>query len=312
MFYKSAVTAAVLALSLSSGNAAGQLPSELKDFPNYVEDAFTDWGATGLAIAVVKDGELLYAQGFGVRRIGESEAVDEHTRFSIGSTTKAMTAAAVGILVDEGKLGWDDLVVEHLPWFRVGDPQLTMEITVRDLLTHRAGMGNTDYMWYERATTTEAVVRSMAMVEPAYSPRSSFVYQNVMYATAGLVVEAVSGITWEEFVRTKILAPLDMSESVTLISETVGQPNVASPHYRVDGTVVVIENASVDLVNAAGSVWSSVSDMSKWLRMLLREGVAEDGTRILSEATVNEMFTPQTLVTPSHKLDDLRLGLVPA
>jgi CubicO group peptidase (beta-lactamase class C family) len=211
-----------------------------------------------------------------------------------------MTVAAIGILVDEGKLDWDDPVVEHLPWFRVDDPYLSRQITVRDLLTHRAGMGNADFLWYERDATTEEIVRKMAMVEPVYPPRSSFIYQNIMYATAGLVVEAASGTPWADFVRTRIFQPLGMGESVLHVAETVGQPNVADPHERVDGRTVPIRNASVDAVDAAGSVWSSVSDMSRWLRMLLAEGVTPDGTRILSEATVTEMFRPQTVVPSSQ------------
>jgi CubicO group peptidase (beta-lactamase class C family) len=182
----------------------------------------------------------------------------------------------------------------------VDDPYVTSEVTVRDLLTHRAGMGNADFLWYERDATTEEIVRSMALAEPAYSMRSSFIYQNIMYATAGEVVKAVSGVEWTEFVRQRIFEPLDMSETVPLLAETVGQPNVAHPHDRVDGNTVAIENASVDPVAAAGSVWSSVSDMSKWLRMLLDEGVTADGTRILEESTVEELFRPQTLVPSSQ------------
>jgi CubicO group peptidase (beta-lactamase class C family) len=287
----------LIALALAGSSLRAQT---LDGYRDYVERAVADWEATGLAVAVVKDGELLLAEGFGVRRLGEPGPVDEHTRFAIGSTTKAMTAAAIGMLVDEGRLGWDDLVVEHLPWFRVDDPYVSRQMTIRDLLTHRAGMGNADFLWYERDVSREEVVRKMAMVEPAYSLRSSFIYQNIMYATAGEVVEAVSGMPWADFIRTRVFRPLGMDESVTHLEETVDQPNVASPHDRVDGRTVPIRNASVDAVDAAGSVWSSVSDMSRWLRMLLAEGLAPDGTRILSEATVEEMFRPQTLVPPGQ------------
>ena len=301
----------LLAALVSAPVTATAQAEALPGFREYVEEAVDAWGAPGLAVAVVKDGELIFADGFGVLRLGETGAVDEHSRFSIGSTTKAMTVAAIGMLVDEGKLEWDDLVIEHLPWFRVDDPYVTREMTIRDLLTHRGGMGNTDFLWYERDATTDEVVRQMALVEPAYSMRSSFIYQNIMYATAGEIVEAVSGRPWSEFVRSRIFGPLDMSETVPLLRETSGEPNVASPHDRVDGETVPIDNASVDPVAAAGSVWSSVSDMSKWLRMLLREGVGPDGERVLSEAVVEEMFRPQALVTasafyPTQSLTGLR------
>jgi len=256
------ITLALLLAAAWTPQTALAQAGGLEGFRDYVEAAAAEWDAPGLAIAVVKDGELLFADGFGVLRLGDSEAVDEHTRFSIGSTTKAMTVAAIGMLVDEGKLGWDDLVIDHLPWFRVDDAFVTNEITIRDLLTHRAGMGNADFLWYEREATTEEIVRKMAMIEPAYALRSSFIYQNIMYATAGEIVEKVSGIPWTEFVRTRIFGPLGMTESVPLLSETLGEPNVDDPHYRIEGRTTPIENASADAVEAAGAVWWSVSDMS--------------------------------------------------
>jgi len=246
-------------------------------FNAYVERAVEEWEAVGLAVAVVKDGELLFARGYGERVLGTGEMVDEETRFSIGSTTKAMTAAALGMLVDEGKLSWDDHVVDHLPGFQLSDTWMTREITIRDLLTHRAGLGNTDFLWYENDAPRDWVVHQMRYADLAYSPRTSFIYQNLMYATAGAVVEAVSGMPWTEFVKVRIFGPLGMTETLATLSETTGQPNVARPHAIVDGERVLIENASVDPVNAAGSVWSSVEDMSRWLRMLLAEGVAADG-----------------------------------
>ncbi len=267
-------------------------------FDAYVADAFDDWNAVGLAVAVVKDDRLLFAKGYGETELGSGHGVDEETRFSIGSTTKAMTAAAIGMLVDEGKVAWDDPVIEHLPWFRLSDPWMTRQITLRDLLTHRAGLGNTDLLWYEHAESREWMVRQMRHADFAYSPRSSFIYQNLMYATAGRVIEAVSGMPWADFIESRIFEPLGMTESFALLEQTEGEPNVARPHHIVDGERVVIENASVDPVDAAGSVWSSVEDMSRWLRMLLADGVAPDGTRVLSEESVAEMFEPQTLVTP--------------
>ena len=295
-----AVLVAVLAFVLVTGEEAAAQETPLQGFDAYVARAVAEWDATGLAIAVVKDGALVFAKGYGVRDLEAGGTVDEHTRFAIGSTTKAMTAAALGMLVDEGKVAWDDPVTKHLPWFELKDPYLTREITVRDLLTHRAGMERTDFLWYERDTATREVVEKMALVDAAYSLRSSFIYQNIMYATAGEVVAAVSGMPWTEFVRTRIFQPLGMGETVPLLSETAGRPNVARPHHRVDGRTVAIENASVDPVAAAGSVWSSVTDMSRWLRFLLAGGVTEDGTRLLQEATVEELFRPQSFVTPAQ------------
>ncbi|HKP30983.1 MAG TPA: serine hydrolase, partial [Gemmatimonadales bacterium] len=260
-------------------------------FDAYTAQAFKDWGAVGLAVAVVKDGKVVFAKGYGVQTLGKPAAVDTNTRFSIGSTTKAMTTAALGMLVDEGKVRWDDPVTKYLPWFQMYDPYVTREITVRDLLTHRAGLGGADFLWYQSDNTPEDVLRLVRYVKPAYSFRSGWIYQNVMYATAGAVVAAASGMPWEDFIRTRIFAPLDMKGSLTTLAQTAGQPNVASPHDKVKGTVRVIENASVDQVNAAGSVWSSVADMSKWMRFMIDSGRV-NGKPLLKPATWNELLTP--------------------
>lgn len=290
------LTALTALTTLTAAPVTAQ-PFSSEAFDRYVEGAVSEWGAVGLAVAVVKDGDLVFAEGYGVLELGGGEAVNTQTRFAIGSTTKAMTAAALGMLVDEGRLGWDDPVVDHLPWFRLRDPWVTREVTVRDLLTHRAGLGNADMLWYGRGDADPIeILRSLRHVEPAYSMRSSFIYQNIMYATAGAVIESVSGMSWADFVTTRIFEPLGMDETVARLEGTVGRPNVATPHAEVDGRIVAIENASVDPVDAAGSVWSSVEDMSRWLRMLLARGEAPDGTRLLEEATIDQLFRPQTMV----------------
>ncbi len=293
----SAAVPLLLAAALSAAPpVSGEETFDAEAFHRYVEQAVSDWKATGLAVAVVRGQELLFARGYGVVELGEPSAVDEDTLFAIGSTTKAMTAAALGILVDEGKLDWDDPVRRHIPEFEVGDPWVSEAMTVRDLLTHRGGLPNTDVFWYGQQTDVDEMLSRLRHVEPAYSMRSGFIYQNVMYATAGEVVKRVSGMPWHDFVDSRIFDRLEMDRTVPLISLTRGRDNVASPHHVVDGETVAIENAPVDSVAAAGSVWSSVREMSLWLRMLLASGVAADGTRILSEDVVEEMFRPQSLV----------------
>ncbi len=286
---------------------AAEVRFDPEGFDAYVREAVEAWEAVGLAIAVVKDGDVLFERGYGLLELGRPERVDEHTRFAIGSTTKAMTAATLALLVDDGKVGWDDPVSEHLPEFRLHDPYVTREVTVRDLLTHRAGLGNADFLWYAQEYDADEILRRLRHVEPAYSLRSGFVYQNLMYLAAGAVVEAVSGMPWHELLQRRLLDPLGMTETIPLASRTAGQPNVASPHDEVEGEVRVIENASVDAVAPAGSVWSSVHDMAKWLRFLLAGGVADDGTRILKEATVDELFTPQVVLRAASFYPTVRL-----
>ncbi len=285
-----------VALLVPSLPAFGQTTFDPEAFHRWTERAVADWNATGLAVAVVSGPDLLFARGYGELALGGGEPVDADTLFAIGSTTKAMTAAALGILAEEGKLDWDDPVRRHIPEFRLADRYLTEEMTVRDLLTHRGGLPNTDLFWYGQATDINEMLARLPAVAPAYSMRSGFVYQNVMYAAAGEVVARVSGMPWADFVASRIFRPLGMERSTPLLSLTAWRDNVATPHHIVDGETVIIENASVDHVGAAGSVWSSVREMSRWLRMLLANGVAPDGTRILGEAVVEEMFRPQALV----------------
>ena len=268
----------------------------LAGFDAYVAKAVQDWQTPGLAIVVVKDGEVVFTKGYGVREVGKPDLVDTDTLFAIGSTTKAMTAALVGMLVDEKKLGWDDPVVKHVPWFQLKDPYLTREITVRDLLTHRAGLGNADYLWYGQTTEPAEILRRMRLVDASYSLRSSFIYQNVMYAAAGAVIEAVSGQSWEEMMRARIFEPLGMRRTMATAARLRQQSNVAMPHDLIDRHVRAIENAAVDGVAPAGSVWSSVGDLSKWMQMLLDGGTAT-GRVLLKPDTVAELFRPQAMVT---------------
>ena len=299
----------VLCLPLLSGlsgvafAAPGPAPAKdlLAGFDAQVARAVRDWRAPGFAIAVIQDGKLIFSRGYGVREVGRPEIVDTRTLFAIGSTTKAMTAAAIGMLIDEKKVAWDDPVTKHLPWFELKEPYLTREITVRDLLTHRAGLPNADFLWYGQQNATRSILEKMRLVAPAYSTRSSFIYQNVMYAAAGAVVEAASGVPWSRFVEERIFKPLQMTDSTTSAATLTAGTNRASPHFIVDGAVTRIDNVSVEGVAAAGSIWSSVDDMSKWVRLLLAGGVVSHNgadKRLLSEASLAELFKPQTMVTP--------------
>jgi CubicO group peptidase (beta-lactamase class C family) len=283
------------ALLIAVAGAAAQPPGSFAEFDAYVEKGVAEWQIPALAVAVVKDGEVLLAKGYGVLELSKPERADERTLFAIGSTTKAMTAAALGMLVDEGKLGWDDPVTKHLPWFQLRDPVVTREVTVRDLLTHRAGLPNADFLWYGQDNATRDILFRMRYLPQETSLRSHFTYQNVMYTAAGEVVAAVSGMPWQNFVRSRIFEPLGMTDTSPTLSALAGRMNVASPHYLLEGKVEIVENASVDSIAPAGSVWSSVSDMAKWMRFLL-EGTTPDGNRLLKEETLEELFRPQTLV----------------
>lgn len=290
--------------ALCLGAAAPPHPSARLDpltgFDLQVAQAVRAWQAPGFAIAVVKDGSVVFSKAYGVREAGRPESADLHTLFAIGSTTKAMTAAAIGMLVDEKKLAWDDPVTTHLPWFALKDPSVTRELTIRDLLTHRAGLPNANYLWYGRSLGRHEILEKLRLVDPVYPVRSGFIYQNVMYAAGGAVIEARSGMPWERFIESRIFAPLGMTDSITTAATLESRPNRARPHFVIGGAVEPIENASVDAVAPAGSIWSSVDDMAKWVRFLLKDGVVTGPggeTRLLSSETMAELFKPQTMVT---------------
>lgn len=274
---------------------APQASSVAEAFDAYVADAVEDWGTTGLAVAVVHDGETVFANGYGTRELGSGEPVNADTLFAIGSTTKAMTAAALGMLVDEGTLEWDSRVEELLPGFALSDPWVSRELTVRDLLTHRAGLGNADMLWYRSGADPDWILSQARHIPAAYSMRASFIYQNIMYAAAGAVIERLSGRSWADFVTERIFEPLGMERTVALGRMTENMDNVASPHYLVDGEVRVIDNAWVDPVAAAGSVWSSVNDMAKWVAFMLSDGES-NGVRLLAPETHAELLEPQVIV----------------
>jgi CubicO group peptidase (beta-lactamase class C family) len=288
------------ALSVSDVRAQAAEPDQrLAGFDEYVARAVREWNTAGLAVAVVKDGRVVFQKTYGVREIGKPDAVDSATIFSIASTTKAMTSAAVGMLVDEGKLGWDDPVTKFVPGLQLYDPYVTRELTVRDLLTHRAGLNSTDFLWTGDDLTPDEIFRRLSLVRPAYSLRSSFIYQNVMYALAGEVVAKASGMPWEKFVESRIFLPLGMRRTFATKELAANQVNAASPHWRFGDTLTVIENTPTSGIAPAGGAWSSIADMSKWVRFLLDSGKV-GSTRLLRAETFAELFTPQTVVPPDE------------
>lgn len=274
------------------------LNKQLKDFDAYVENARKEWGAVGLAVTVVKDNQVLFKKGYGVQEINTNKMVDSNTLFACASTTKAMTATCMGMLVDEGKLSWNDPVIQYLPEFQLYDPYATRELTIKDLFLHNSGVGNTDFLWSYMNISSEEVLKKMKMVKPSYSFRSSFIYQNIFYLAAGQVIENVSGKTWEKFIEERIFKPLGMNNTYPTLS-TTPNTNKTKPHLKVDGELMVIEDMSADAIGPAGSVWSSIEDMSKWTKCMLDSGKYAGG-RLVKQKTWEEMTSVHTLV-PSNE-----------
>ena len=282
---------------LSPAGAGAQRTPDFAAFDAYVARAVRDWNAAGLAIAVVKGDSVVFAKGYGAIEVGKPARVDEHTRFAIGSTTKAMTSAALAMLADEGKLRWDDRVTDYLPDLRLYDAYASHELTIRDLLTHRSGLPGTDLFWVTEENTPPfpEMMRRLRYIRPTSSFRSTWNYQNVVYAIGGAVIERASGMSWEQFIRQRIFAPLGMTESEALVAQIRGKANVAVPHALVRDTLRVVAMRSTDGVAPAGSVYSSVHDMAKWMRFMLDSGRV--GTRrLISVANFKELVTPQIRV----------------
>jgi CubicO group peptidase (beta-lactamase class C family) len=270
----------------------------IQEFDAYVQKAQKEWDVPGMAVVVVKNGEVLLSKGYGTRELGTTNAVDSKTLFACASTTKAMTATCMGILVDEGKINWNDRVIEYLPDFQLYDPFVTREIRIRDLLVHDTGVGNADFLWGIMDVSSDEVLHKMRDVKPTYSLRSSFIYQNIFYVAAGKVIEKVSGKPWNVFIKERIFQPLGMTRSFPLIAD-VKDPNQTAPHYKIEGKITVIQHTKADQIGPAGSVWSCVDDMGKWMRVMI-DSSKYSGGRLLSKATWTEMFKPQVMVPPGQ------------
>ena len=288
------VVACALVCAFGSADGAAQ-PAPLGGLDEYIAAAMEAWEVPGLAIAVVHDGRTVYERGYGVRDVATGEPVDEHTLFAVGSTSKAFTSAALGMLVDEGRLGWDDRVIDHIPWFEMYDAYATRELTVRDLLTHRSGLSRGDAVWSRWPHDRNEIIRRVRYLKPTRSFRGAWQYQNLMFLTAGEVVHAVSGKSWDDFVAERIFAPLGMSRSVTSTSPLPRMENVASPHVPVDGEPTPVPHKNIDNVGPAGSIYSSVSQMARWVALHLESGVHGD-TRLVSDSVMAEMHYPQMAI----------------
>lgn len=283
-------------LTPSTVGAQG-IATAVPDLDSWVERTLETFEVPGAAVAIVRDGQVVLARGYGVRRIGEADPVDERTRFGIASNTKAFTATALGLLVEEGALEWDGRVIDYLPWFRMWDPWVTREITVRDLLVHRSGLGlgQGDLLyWPESDVTREEIVRAVRFLRPATSFRSAYAYDNILYHVAALVIEETSGLTWEEFVRTRIIEPLGMRDTRVTRSSTLEEGNVATTHARVDGEVRVVKPLAATATNAAGGINSTAADMAKWMVVQLDSGRVAGAEPIFGPRTTSELWTGVT------------------
>lgn len=286
---KIALTALALLVAGLPRVAAQSAP--LSGLDAYVEAAMKDWEVPGLALAVVRGDSVLYARGYGVADLGTGARVDENTLFAIASTSKAFTVAALAMLVDDGKLRWDDPVTRHLPDFALADPWVTANLTVRDLLTHRAGVAREDNIWIAAPFDRAEIIRRARHLDQVAPFRARYGYNNIMFITAGEVAGRASGIGWDDFVTQRIFQPLGMGRSTTRTAVAESRGNVSASHTRVDGKVQAVPRRNYDNIGGAGAIFSSARDMAQWLRLHLGNGTYE-GRRLLSDSVVAEMRQP--------------------
>lgn len=296
------VTAGAALLTASLPARAAQLKSAAEEVDAIARAFLAAFPLPGFGIAVIRSGRPDFAAGYGVLELGRPEAVDAHSRFAIASNTKAFTAAALALLVEDGKLGWDDPVVRHLPEFRMYDPAVTHMMTARDLLVHRSGLGlgQGDLMLFGTNHTRDDILRGLAYLRPYRGFRSGYAYDNVLYIVAGILIERVSGRRWEDFVTERLLRPLGMRESAASY-RAIGSANIAARHARLGppvrgmGAIQLIPTEVEDKIGPAGGIVASSNDALAWLHVQLAHGALPTGQRLWTEQQQAEMWKPQII-----------------
>ena len=262
---------------------AQQTPSFITDsLDNYVNRGLANWQIPGAAVLIVKDGKIIIAKGYGVKELGTNDKVDENTLFMIGSNTKAFTGTALALLENDGKLKLGDKVVQYLPDFKMKDPWVTKNINLTDLVTHRMGFETFqgDFMYWTSDLTSDEVIEKFGMITPKYDFRTKYGYTNAGYAVAGKIIEKVSGLKWEDYLKEKIFLPLNMNRTTALSIDFAKSENIAKPHTFVDGKMSVLPFENIDNLAPCGSIGSSIEDMSHWLIAQLDSGKYEGNVAI--------------------------------
>lgn len=283
-----------------SYNSVAQITSPQVD--ELVEKTLKTFNVPGIAVAIVKDGKVILAKGYGVKSILTQEKVNANTLFGIASNSKAFTTAALAMLVDEGKLKWDDKVTQYIPEFKMYNEYVTNEFTIRDLLTHRSGLGlgAGDLMIWPDGSDFKVndIIHNLQFLKPVSSFRTKYDYDNLLYIVAGEVIKKVSGKTWCDFIEERIMKPLEMKNSAASFLRLKDTTNIIAPHVPTDGKLKVISRYKNQTFDAAAGIYSSVNDLSKWMIMQLQNGKygSEKQNRLFSEKEQNEMWQLQTII----------------
>lgn len=287
---------------LSTFSFSQEIPEKKVD--ELVQNTLKTFNVPGIAVGIVHDGKVVLAKGYGVADITTGAKVNSATNFGIASNSKAFTTAAIAILADEGKVKWDDKVIQYIPEFKMYNDYVTNEFTVRDLVTHRSGLGlgAGDLMvWPDgHDFTPKDIIQNIQYLKPVSDFRSKYDYDNLLYIIAGVVIERISGKTWTEFIQERILSPLQMNRTAPNWDLLKDKTNAIAPHVPIDGKLKVIERYKNPIFDAAAGIYSNVDDLSKWVLFNLNRGKHND-QQLISESQIKEMTKPQTLMPTSTK-----------
>ena len=288
-----------LNISLARTFVYGQ-PLTSNQIDSITKKTLAAFDVPGIAVAIVKDGKIIHEKGYGVRSLDNRLPVDEHTLFGIASNSKAFTTAALGMLIDQKKISWNTRVTDIIPEFKLYTPYVTENFTVRDLITHRSGLGlgAGDLMIWPDSNlyTLKDLIYNLRFLKQVSDFRTKYDYDNLLFIVAGEIVHRVSGMKWEDFIEKNIMMPLGMSESAASYSRLKNKLNVIDAHAPIDGKVQVIHRDWDEKANAAGGIYSNLTDMTKWAIMQMENGKYENGRQLFSFEVHNDMWTPQTII----------------
>lgn len=286
----------LLLLTLAFARVAAAQTVDAAVVDRIMNDALRTWRVPGAAVAIVQNDRVVFAKGYGVKELGDSDPVGPDTLFHIGSTTKAFTTTAMAMLVDEKKLAWDDPVRKHLDYFRLSDPCADSLVTLRDITSHRTGLSRHDELWDNTPLTREQLIRSVSSLELTKPFRSTYQYQNIMFIAAGEAVASAAKMPWNDFVRTRIFEPLGMTHTRVTIADWMASDHATGHRVEKPGDRVVVQTlVDDDNLAPAGAIKSSARDMAQWVRLHLGDGTF-DGKRLVSAAALNETHMPQTVI----------------
>ena len=270
-----------------------------------IQNTIKTFDVPGMSVGVLKDGKVIYSKGFGVRSLTSKLPMTPETLVGIASNSKGFTCTALAILADEGKLDWDDKVIKFLPDFKMYDDYVTREITIKDLVTHRAGLGlgQGDLMFFPEGgnISTEQLIHNVRYLKPAHSFRNTMDYNNIMFIVAGEIIHKISGKTWAEFIEERIMKPVGMTASFGSYNRAKSVENKIDAHAPVDGKVIAVPHDWNETANPAGGILSNITDLTTWANFLMNGFVTKDGKRLVSEKNANMLWQIQQPIPVAAK-----------